>query len=101
MRIREIFRSRLAGLLGVEAIVLYPFILYRSDKIQIGLRRHEWQHVIQVRRDGVLKFYLKYLWEYVAGRLKGMSHHDAYENISYEIEARLAQDDGQRPWEED
>ena len=101
MRIREIFGSKIAQLLGVEAIVLYPFILYRSDKIHIGLRRHERKHIEQIRRDGVLKFYFNYLKEYIANRISGMSHWYSYYNISYEIEARAAESDPLRPWEGD
>jgi hypothetical protein len=98
VRIREIFSSRIAGILGVEAIVLYPFILYRSDKIHISLRRHEWQHVLQIRELGALKFYNQYLAEFFESLASGMSWSKAYQTISFEEEDRSVERDGLKPW---
>ena len=51
---------------------------------------HESKHIEQIKRLGVLKFYLSYLFEYVKNLLKYRSHKLAYRNISFEIEARKA-----------
>lgn len=62
-----------------QAITLYPFIIYRSEKAKDFYRSHEMVHVEQVRRLGWLKFYASYLNE---SRKKG------YFNNKYEVEAR-------------
>lgn len=53
--------------------------------------RHEQKHVEQIKTIGVFKFYGFYLIEYVRNLLKFRNHKDAYENISFEIEARKAE----------
>tara|TARA_R110000868_G_scaffold15596_3_gene70926 strand:- start:2675 stop:2926 length:252 start_codon:yes stop_codon:yes gene_type:complete len=63
----------------VEAIVLYPFIIYKSEKAVEHHRKHELIHVEQVRRLGWLRFYTSYLYE---------SYKNGYYNNKYEVEAR-------------
>ena len=83
-----VFNSKLARFLGVDAITLYPFIFFK-DKLPSGnVVVHESTHFIQIERDGVLKFYCKYLYEYYKNRYYGMDSYTAYRSISYEIEAR-------------
>ena len=52
-----------------------------------ALLRHEMVHVAQMEQLGVVVFLLRYLGEYMANRLRGMSHDAAYRAISFEIEA--------------
>lgn len=73
--------------LKINAIVLYPFVLYCDPEPDAKIISHEQVHLDQIKRDGVLKFYSKYLWEYLKGRKRGLSHYEAYRNISYEEEA--------------
>ena len=63
----------------VEAITLYPFIIYKSEEAVKKHRKHEWVHVEQVRRLGWLRFYLSYLNE---------SRKYGYYSNKYEVEAR-------------
>ena len=93
MRTREIHGSRIAAWLGVGAITLYPFILFRDAKPSAALITHERIHVAQVRRVGWLRFYAGYLWQYVKGRLRGLGHDASYRAISYEAEAYAHQHD--------
>jgi len=69
--------------------VLYPYILFssREESVSSPVLKHEWVHVQQIRRVGFLRFYFRYLAEYVKGRRKGLSHTQAYLAISFEIEA--------------
>lgn len=98
MRVREVFHSRLAKLLRVDGITLYPFIFYAGVPDE-RLRRHEWEHVAQVRHYGWFRFYASYLWEYFIERVwYRKSHRDAYQYISHEVNAYAAQADGQKPW---
>jgi len=50
---------------------------------------HELAHVAQIERVGLLRFYGRYLIEYVANRRKGMTPHEAYRRISFEQEALI------------
>jgi hypothetical protein len=85
--VKTITNCRFLGPLGINGIVLFPFILYRDRNPSAELIRHEEIHLQQLRRDGVRKFYLQYLKEYFQGRRRGLSHFEAYRQISYEREA--------------
>lgn len=63
------------------AIVLWPFVLFNAPKSKVTDRwfRHELQHCYQVKKKGVLRFYLTYLWHLIR---KG------YRDNPYEVEAR-------------
>jgi hypothetical protein len=65
----------------MDAIVLYPYLLFRhgSDRIPETLYRHELEHFYQAQRDGVLRFYVRWLWYTIK--------HGYWDN-PYEIEAR-------------
>lgn len=73
----------------VRGICLYPFIFYNGAPRET-LRRHEWVHVEQVRRDGWFRFYGRYLWD--------MIRRKPYIRRKYEVEAYAKQNDGQQPW---
>lgn len=55
------------------------------------LLRHEMAHVRQMAEHGVLPFLWKYLGEYVRNRRRGMTHHQAYLAIPFEVEAVAAE----------
>lgn len=102
MKIRFRYHSRLARLLGVQGIVLYPFVFLadsfepapeQAPKQAAGRTlRHELVHVRQIRELGWLRFYSRYLREYFTARLRGKSHFEAYRTISFEQEAYALQD---------
>jgi Domain of unknown function (DUF4157) len=54
------------------------------------LLAHELTHVRQYGRYGMAAFLGRYVGEYLAGRLDGASHRDAYLGISFEREAERA-----------
>lgn len=89
IKIREYYNHWLPRWLNVGAITLWPFIFYGKPLYPdyFIVRKHEWIHIDQIRRDGVITFYVLYLWYYLRNRIKGMSHMDAYINNSYEQEA--------------
>ncbi len=72
-----------------RAITLYPFILlhHPHDQADAVLINHERIHIRQQAELLVLPFYVGYLLEYMAGRLRGKSHLQAYLNIRFEQEA--------------
>ena len=87
MKIRHVKSSIMPKILKVDAITLYPFILYRSEEPSETLIRHELVHVEQIERIGVFRFYTSYLLEYLSYRIAGDSKTTAYNKISYEKEA--------------
>lgn len=83
-------------------MVLYPFIVYRSDTVTTTLRRHEWCHIGQIRK--CIRTY--------EGWFVGVRHwykawfmfRDAvgYEKIPFEVEAYEVQNDATfNPWEDE
>ncbi|MBA2403629.1 MAG: hypothetical protein H0V66_02575 [Bdellovibrionales bacterium] len=77
----------------IEAIVLFPFVLFASSEPDEKIDNHERIHLDQIKRDGVLMFYSRYLLEYYRSRRRGLSHDLAYRAISYEKEAYQHQKD--------
>ena len=75
---------------GVAAITLGRRI-YVASEITDELVRHELVHVRQIARLGILRFYSRYVAEYVTLRRRGLSPSNAYRNISFEVEAFAAE----------
>ena len=84
--------SRIAKVLNVQAIVLYPFVFFAEKNPGDILINHEMIHITQIKKLGVLRFYFHYIREYFSGRQKGLNHHEAYRSISFEKEAYENQD---------
>lgn len=93
MKIRLIRNSSLARLIKVDGIVLYPFIFCAAKRPSVKTINHELIHILQVKRDGFIRFYFTYLKEYYQFRKKGLGHNEAYLSISYEVEAYSNQTD--------
>lgn len=88
------FEHWLPRLLQVDAITLYPYVLFAEhmdDYEDSTTIRHEMVHVAQVRSYGWFRFYISYLLYYAAERVKGEDHYNAYLNIPWEVEARAAE----------
>lgn len=60
MKVIEVVCKRWLLQEWVEGITLYPFIFYQGEP-STAIRNHEWIHIDQIRRDGVVKFYFNYL----------------------------------------
>lgn len=90
MNVVNHYNSNLPRLFSANALTIGKHIFYaRSErKTPSWLRRHEETHVKQYQVYGVVGFLAIYLFEYVKGRLKGLSHFEAYQDITFEIEAR-------------
>ena len=86
---------------------LRPFLARRVIAITLGRRiyiaasvaegeieqlvRHELVHVGQIARLGMVRFYWRYIHEYVSLRRRGFSSAEAYQRISFEVEAFAAE----------
>lgn len=78
---------------GSVAAMALPWGVYvKRDRIGgpglAPLLMHELVHVRQWKTQGVVRFVLRYVGEYLGGRLRGLSHGEAYLAISAESEAR-------------
>ena len=87
------WKSRFRG------VVLWPYVIMRPKKYETGsvaqsemmtrralvkLYRHELQHCYQIKRMGVIKFYVRYVW---LNLTKGYQNHpDELEARQYENE---------------
>jgi hypothetical protein len=76
---RRIFLARSAG-----------DVIVTDARATAELLAHELTHVRQYRRLGMAAFLGRYVGEYLASRLAGASHADAYRGISFEQEAEGA-----------
>lgn len=61
MKVREIICKRWILSRRVKAITLFPFIFFQGQPSPTD-KSHEYVHVEQIRRMGVVRFYLAYLW---------------------------------------
>lgn len=87
--VKEKYNHWLPPLLGATAVTINDTIYYSisEDKVKPKLRRHEMVHIQQFEKMGVVGFFISYFSQYLNGRLKGLSHWDAYYEISLEKEA--------------
>ena len=74
---------------GVAAMTLDRVILLRRQYLgDEALLTHEMVHVRQWEELGIPRFLWRYLAAYTQGRLRGLSHQEAYRAIPLEVEAR-------------
>jgi hypothetical protein len=66
-------------------------VLAKSDHELLKLVQHELTHVRQVAQLGLMRFLYRYVREYISLRRAGMKSFQAYEEISFEREARAAE----------
>lgn len=86
------YNNPILKLLGTYAFTFGNDVYFAEEKVPMRIRMHEYRHVQQFERDGVFVFVVKYFYEYFSNLLSGMSENDAYENISYELDAQSAED---------
>lgn len=77
---------------GFVAINLFGWIFVRRDEsistyVLGDMLKHEKVHTQQMKRDGYVYFYCKYIYEYIRNLIKYRDAKIAYLSISYEKEA--------------
>jgi len=84
-----IFDSSFTKFFKLEGIVLWPFVFISKpkDKTSPRILKHELTHVAQVRREGPLKFYAKYLYYIYKSRKQNGNFQNAFFYNEYEDEA--------------
>lgn len=85
----RVIYNRFIPFKGFVAINLCGVIFARKEfkPLPYECLAHEYIHTEQMQRDGYVKFYCKYLYEYVRNLIKYKDSRQAYYNVSYEIEA--------------
>ena len=73
-------------------IYLSPAAATRSMDYVQRLLRHELAHVRQVNRHGLLVFLVRYAAEFLRHLWRTKSMDEAYRRISFEVEARAAEE---------
>jgi len=91
MNFIKVRNVKVLSFLKIEGIVIFPFILFASGEPSKEIQNHERIHCEQIKRDGLIIFYTRYVFEYFKSRKNGLSHDRAYKGISYEKEAYLHQ----------
>jgi len=85
-----IFNSSFTQCLGLDGIVLWPFVCFskkRNDTPE-HIIKHELVHVAQIRREGsAIRFYIKYLYDILKKWIKTGNLDEAYNKNPYEREA--------------
>lgn len=85
---------RLPLLRNYAAIVLGKHCFVKADHASARLLRHEEIHQEQMKRHGVILFYLIYLKDYFRNLLIYRNHDRAYFNIPFEVEAFARESEG-------
>ena len=90
-----IWGRKVAAIALPWGIYARPYVMARL-RSGIELRRnarlivHELVHIEQWRRFGVLRFVIRYFFDYMRGLLRTGSHWKAYRSVRTEVEARVA-----------
>ena len=86
----KIIYNRLIPWKGYIGINLCGIIFARSEyknRLPSVFYNHEYIHTLQMKRDGYVRFYYRYLREFVRNYKRTRDWHKAYRLISYETEA--------------
>jgi hypothetical protein len=84
--------GRPAGFARPYRVHLEPVAWAGPPDQRLPLLAHELAHVRQYAAVGHWRFRLRYLGEYLSGRLRGLGHEAAYRAISFEQEARAIEE---------
>lgn len=96
-----IFDSSVAKYLQALGIVIWPFVFIApaKDDTPPSLLKHEFVHVHQVRREGVIWFYAQYIWCLICHWWKygdwegGFVNENKWEDEAYSLEVNPLTDD--------
>jgi hypothetical protein len=67
------------------AVAGTTFVLAGGDSTVV---LHEAVHHMQIEREGLVKYALKYAYQWTAGVYNGCGYYDAYRSVEYEVQAR-------------
>ncbi len=85
--VRAAWPSGIVAMTVPWVIWVHPTVMDWEPARRARLMVHELAHSAQLRRLGWAGFSIAYLKEYLRGRLRGMSHQEAYRSNPLEVEA--------------
>lgn len=85
--LRPFIRNGVAGITIGGRVYLDPAVADMPVDRIVSIVRHEVVHVNQYQRHGLVRFLLRYGFEYLRNRLRGLRGYEAYREISFEKEA--------------
>lgn len=85
---RMLWRPGIKGVTSGGVVFVDPEVMRGDPRRLARLVVHELVHVRQFRTGGYIWFGTRYIWNYFAGRLRGLSRRDAYLDNPFEVEAR-------------
>lgn len=91
--LRMFLWANVAAITIGKRIYIDPRYLQKGADQMERLVRHELTHVRQVAQLGMVRFFFRYIRDYVKLRRSGLDSGAAYEAIPFEVEARLAESD--------
>lgn len=84
----KIIRNKLIPFKGYSAINLFGVLFIKPNTVLTPrLLNHEYIHTLQMKELYYIGFYLVYLIEFVINLFRYKNWSDAYNNISFELEA--------------
>jgi hypothetical protein len=89
--LRPFLPADVVAITVIRTVYLSPLLAVWSTERREAIFRHELVHVEQGLRLGTVGFAARYLGEYLLHRWRGLDGRRAYEAISFEVEARLAE----------
>lgn len=90
--IRRVWGNGIAAMTIGSTVFIDPMLLAVQDQRLGRLVVHELVHVRQWHDHGRVGFLIRYLAEYVKGRIRGHGHREAYLGIGLEVDARRVVD---------
>ena len=89
MKIKIKYKHWLPKIIKADGLIIYPYVLLAHSKKKPKRKalHHEWVHVQQIRKDGLIKFYFDWFAQLIKNLFIYKNCHKAYRNISYESEA--------------
>ena len=85
---RRLWRPGIKGVTSGGIVFVDPEMMRGDHQRLARLVVHELVHVRQFRTGGYIWFGARYIWDYLVGRLRGLSRRDAYLENPAEVEAR-------------
>jgi hypothetical protein len=82
------WRGPVAAMTVMHRVYVDPHLFDSDPEMLASLLLHELVHVRQWRDAGARRFLVRYVGDYLRGRLSGRTHEESYRGIRYEVEAR-------------
>jgi hypothetical protein len=73
------------------AFCFWPFVWYKDEHPSDWQINHEDEHLKQQLKGWLIGYFIRYWFELFSNKINGMTWEQSYRRISYEVEARAAE----------